>query len=163
MSCLLCNKECGTAYFCSVRHAKAYYKPKKEPKPKVVIKCSYCNKTIKIGILCMSCVADISKLAVYKQKRIYASLELIKPSHRDAKKLNRFRDKRQRVWSAEVRKRAHYLCEECGSRAVDSHHIIHFHLDETLRYDVNNGIALCLKCHRKKHPELPDSLFISRY
>lgn len=71
---------------------------------------------------------------------------------------------RHRTWSDKVQKRAGYLCEECRKygrtdknglpvASKIAHHIKHLDEHPELAYDVNNGEALCLKCHAKRHPE----------
>lgn len=72
--------------------------------------------------------------------------------------------KRHEVWRAKVIRRAGGLCEECrryGRRekngepvaATTAHHIKHKNEYPELAYDVNNGRALCSKCHNRAHPE----------
>lgn len=71
---------------------------------------------------------------------------------------------RHKAWSEKVRKRAGWLCVECRKygrkdenglppKAQIAHHIKPVKLYPELAYDVNNGEALCLKCHAKRHPE----------
>lgn len=52
-----------------------------------------------------------------------------------------------------------YLCEECGSPAEAIHHIKPISKYPELQHDINNLEALCNKCHRNKHKDLPDLLF----
>jgi hypothetical protein len=57
----------------------------------------------------------------------------------------------QVAWSALVRERDG-KCTECGSiDDLHAHHIKAFKDYPELRYDVNNGITLCGKCHRDYH------------
>lgn len=71
---------------------------------------------------------------------------------------------RHKAWAEKVLRRAGYLCEECRRygrtdgnglpvRATTAHHIKHRDEYPELQYDVNNGQALCEKCHNKAHPE----------
>ena len=75
----------------------------------------------------------------------------------------RYRDRKLIRWSKEVRKIANYVCEICGEPAIDSHHVVPVCVDASLKYDLDNGIALCLKCHRGQHLDLPDSFFKNRF
>lgn len=51
-----------------------------------------------------------------------------------------------------VLKRDKYLCQICGSKnKLHVHHIKPFSQYPDLKFDVNNGITLCEKCHRKVH------------
>lgn len=65
-------------------------------------------------------------------------------------------------WSKEIRSRACGKCEICGGTAVDSHHIVPIDKGGSV-LDLDNGIALCLDCHRLMHPELPKEFFKRRY
>lgn len=72
--------------------------------------------------------------------------------------------KKYRKWRADVLKRAGFKCEECRRygrtdekglppAASTAHHIKHREDFPELAYDIENGQALCQKCHNKKHPE----------
>ena len=76
----------------------------------------------------------------------------------------KYQDTRHRRWREKVLRRAKYLCEECRRYgrtdakglpvvATTAHHIKHADEYPELRFDLNNGQALCAACHAKKHPE----------
>ena len=46
-------------------------------------------------------------------------------------------------------------CEICGQRAVQCHHFFYKGSYGHLRYDLNNGISLCQKCHFILHHRDP--------
>ena len=72
------------------------------------------------------------------------------------KKVNReAREKKMRArWSNIVR--AFGLCERCNSREVlQAHHIVYVGRAAHMRYDINNGICLCRRCHKWIHNEAP--------
>ncbi len=48
-------------------------------------------------------------------------------------------------------------CMECGS--FDRLHAHHVDTSPSRRTDLSNGRTLCVSCHRKAHPTLPDVLF----
>lgn len=53
-------------------------------------------------------------------------------------------------WRLAVFRRDHYVCRmpKCGSKIkLQAHHIRRWADAPTLRFDVNNGITLCKKCH----------------
>lgn len=53
-------------------------------------------------------------------------------------------------WRDEVYKKDWYTCQCCGeSKNINknAHHLYNFSSNESLRYDVTNGILLCNKCH----------------
>jgi hypothetical protein len=60
-------------------------------------------------------------------------------------------------WRAKVLVQDGYLCQQCGQhggengRGLHAHHLISYAADPSLRYDVGNGVTLCMACHRKLH------------
>ena len=57
--------------------------------------------------------------------------------------------KEHAVWAADVKRRARYECEKCGSRD----NLIADHIVEVIdggTFDLNNGQCLCKRCHVKK-------------
>jgi len=58
-------------------------------------------------------------------------------------------------WRENVFKRDNYICQCCGDNKggnLNAHHILNFSDYIELRFDVNNGITLCDKCHNlNKH------------
>lgn len=59
----------------------------------------------------------------------------------------------QVAWASMVKLRDG-KCTECSSvYDLHAHHIKSYKDNESLRYDVNNGITLCGSCHRKWHKE----------
>lgn len=54
-----------------------------------------------------------------------------------------------RVWSQEVFKRHDFLCEYCGRKATQAHHIQPKKLQPFFALDPDNGVACCETCHYK--------------
>ena len=55
-------------------------------------------------------------------------------------------------WRSAVYKRDGYKCVECGNKKqLQAHHIKPWKWYEEGRYQVDNGITLCRKCHLKAH------------
>ena len=60
-------------------------------------------------------------------------------------------------WRKKVLSRDKYICQKCGKKGRDknvilhAHHIKHFKNNPKLRFEVDNGITLCLDCHAKEH------------
>ncbi len=60
-------------------------------------------------------------------------------------------------WSLAVRVRDNFTCQECGSivrKDLQAHHIKPWTTHPRLRFDVDNGKTLCVKCHTEYHPEM---------
>lgn len=55
------------------------------------------------------------------------------------------------LWRKIILKRARGRCEVCGARAIQAHHYYRKGGYGHLRYDLNNGIALCRPCHFSIH------------
>jgi hypothetical protein len=68
------------------------------------------------------------------------------------------RAKKLRKWREEVLKRDNYTCQVCNKTKkqikMDCHHIKNKKDYPTLQYEVDNGILLCSRCHKKyeAHP-----------
>lgn len=58
-----------------------------------------------------------------------------------------------RKWRNDVLKRDEYTCQRCGDLhwAMTAHHVQSFKTALDVRYDVDNGITLCRKCHTEFH------------
>ncbi|HNZ28160.1 MAG TPA: HNH endonuclease [Spirochaetota bacterium] len=64
---------------------------------------------------------------------------------------NRY-DSNHKKWSESVKHRDNYKCQECGGKEnIQAHHVKEYSKYENIRYDINNGITLCKKCHYEKH------------
>ena len=58
-----------------------------------------------------------------------------------------------RIWREAVFKRDNYTCRKCDRKGIiNAHHIKSFIKFPELRFNIDNGITLCLECHRQvKH------------
>lgn len=56
-------------------------------------------------------------------------------------------------WRTDVYQRDKYTCQRCKAKGVTlhAHHIRPFATHPGLRFDVQNGITLCVPCHGKEH------------
>ena len=75
---------------------------------------------------------------------------------RPTKRYYHLRDKRYFEWKSKVFERDNWTCQTCSKRGcyLEPHHIKGWAKYPQSRYDVENGVALCLGCHRltrKKH------------
>lgn len=65
-------------------------------------------------------------------------------------KKNRFKHTLS-IWSKVVQKLQNNMCGVCGEKSVLTHHLIHKSVEPKLCLNINNGIALCKKCHYEVH------------
>lgn len=77
-------------------------------------------------------------------------------NYKDGKSLlrQRGRDSHKLIeWRKAVYTRDHYTCQHCGvvGRRLHAHHIVLFSENEALRFELTNGITLCVPCHEKVH------------
>jgi 5-methylcytosine-specific restriction endonuclease McrA len=57
-------------------------------------------------------------------------------------------------WAQAVKERDNFTCQACGRRGsiyLQSHHIVSWRGFPELRYNVENGVTLCLDCHKRFH------------
>ena len=64
--------------------------------------------------------------------------------------------KEYRDWRSSVYRNYNYTCDICGCKRskgnkIVAHHIESFDINEELRYDPSNGVALCERCHKDFH------------
>lgn len=63
-------------------------------------------------------------------------------------------------WREAIFVRDNWTCQKCGARNgegkevyLEAHHIKSYTKYPKLRFDVSNGLTLCLKCHKKENAE----------
>jgi len=56
-------------------------------------------------------------------------------------------------WRKDVFERDQYTCQCCGAKCakINAHHIRHFSDHPDCRLDVENGVTLCVDCHKEVH------------
>lgn len=59
-------------------------------------------------------------------------------------------------WRNSVFSRDNWICQDCGMRGatLHAHHVFEFAQFEEHRFDVWNGVTLCVDCHINYHPKL---------
>lgn len=63
------------------------------------------------------------------------------------------KDPRYKKWRSAVFNRDNYICNHCGKRGGDleAHHIKAYAKFKKERFNLNNGVTLCKKCHCNLH------------
>ncbi len=77
------------------------------------------------------------------------------------------KDSQYTEWKSRVNVRDNYKCRECGVKGNQAHHIKSWKDHPKLRFDINNGITLCLNCHKKHghggRPKVKDGKIVAFY
>ena len=60
-------------------------------------------------------------------------------------------------WSKQVRERDGHICQRCKGQGIHAHHVAPRGRRPDLKFDVNNGICLCLPCHDWCHANPKES------
>lgn len=56
------------------------------------------------------------------------------------------------AWRIAVYERDDYTCQDCGQKGyLHAHHIEFWSQNVERRYDVTNGVTLCVPCHDRRH------------
>lgn len=76
-----------------------------------------------------------------------------------------YKDPVYKEWRKRVKQRDRYKCQmpSCSETTrLQVHHIKKWSSASNLRYDIDNGITLCKRCHKDitKHEQLYESLFM---
>jgi 5-methylcytosine-specific restriction endonuclease McrA len=143
-NCTICNKE----YYIRANRAEASKYCSKEcwNKRRKLNNCEHCKQPIISYHGKKYCSRKCSHSAMVADKA---------PTWIDGKSLERNRarhGKELKEWRAKVFKRDNFTCKHCGiQKDLQAHHIIEWSKDESKRFDVNNGITLCIDCHGKVH------------
>ena len=68
------------------------------------------------------------------------------------------------IWRNRVFERDNYRCQRCGTGGkLQAHHIKQWADDVEGRFDLDNGITLCVDCHAERHPKYSNLIKKARY
>ncbi len=75
----------------------------------------------------------------------------IKPRTYHLKKRNKYGNAYDIEWRDNIFKRDNYTCQHCKEKGykLQAHHIKSYMHYPEVKYDLNNGITLCIDCHKK--------------
>lgn len=146
-NCLICGKE--------YRATKDF----KERKQKYCSKKCWAERGKKYKNLCLNCgmyyESTNNKKYCSRKCAHHHQVSEMAPAYKDGKSLQRERARngnKLRNWRNSVFKRDNYICKICGKKGeIHAHHIEYFSSNHEKRYDINNGITLCVKCHGRQH------------
>jgi hypothetical protein len=64
--------------------------------------------------------------------------------------------KEYKIWREAIFKRDNYTCRACKKRGgiLNAHHVLPFSKYPEKRFEMENGITLCIDCHGDNHPEI---------
>lgn len=64
--------------------------------------------------------------------------------------------KQLREWRNNVFERDNFICRKCNKKGghLNAHHIVSWATCPEKRFDIDNGITLCLNCHRELHKRI---------
>ena len=64
--------------------------------------------------------------------------------------------KNDKLWSEIIKIRAGYRCEVCfATGRLNAHHWAEGRANKRTRWNLNNGVCLCFRCHREAHDSSP--------
>jgi hypothetical protein len=64
-------------------------------------------------------------------------------------------------WRKDIFERDNYTCQHCFVRSgnLQAHHILSYAEYVDKRFDINNGLTLCVGCHKKEHKRLREKIY----
>jgi len=117
-------------------------------------KCKKCEKVLSIRNLktgfCKKCLLNGRKLSKETKRKISLSNGGTGMSFMSKKRYYHLRDKKYMNWRSKVFERDNWTCQTCGLRGsyLEAHHIKGWAKYPKIRYEIENGVTLCVECHR---------------
>ncbi len=136
--------------------------PREGENGELEVKCAYCKEYFQpayrfVADRCRALNSDKSENRLYCSQDCKDRCPVFNQKvHRKGEgRVDKYSDARSSEWRDIILEIASYKCEECDSTDdVQAHHVIPIAVDYTISADISNGIALCKKCHIKKHTEI---------
>jgi len=143
------------------KNLKGYMAGEKNNKWKggpIEIKCQYCEKIFKnfpsnYRKYCSGKCSSNASIGRISSLRGIPRLEMRGKNHPRYNGNGRHDPDRKRIeaiiWRTRIFERDNWICQSCGEKEkLNAHHIKTWDKYPELRYEVNNGITLCRKCHQ---------------
>ncbi len=103
--------------------------------------------------LCRTCMVE--KDVIFFHSTTFGIRNVCKDCANEKRRKNKIKknsrnSKKYQDWRISVYSRDGHKCLNCGSTEVlNAHHIIPWKVDESLRFDISNGMTLCSACHTR--------------
>lgn len=99
-------------------------------------------------------IEKILREEIKNKKRFTVKNKIIKHNVVDEAVIQRHSNE-YKEWRKAIFRRDRNTCQKCGRRGcrINAHHILGFKKYKRLRFNIDNGITLCSKCHRKFHEQ----------
>jgi len=107
-----------------------------------------------LGLIDEKTVCKLSLGGTWKRAWIQDGMVYFSATKRRSKKKKDQRNSPEyRIWRRNVYQRDGFACMDCGEVGgeLNVHHIEAYAKNKKLRLDVNNGVTLCVSCHKKRH------------
>jgi len=162
--CAICNNE--------VKRTKAEFKNRPSKNYYCSIKCRDISKrTIHGGFKpltkeCKYCNKKFTITSKNKRTVKYCSIECRQESYKSGEEHHLFkkelsRDYRSRhrlfpevaIWRKTIFERDQYICQLCNKKGdkLNAHHFENYSSNKEKRFNIDNGVTLCVKCHKQFH------------
>lgn len=170
--CRIENKNQKKEFKCQICNKSFLRKPNKVKKGHVKYcssKCKGKGQVTKINVPCTFCNKLISKSPWFFKtyKNPFCSTKCVKNFYKGENspfwrggitpQRKKIRDSKQyKEWRASIFERDNFTCQNCKAKSekgksiyLHAHHIKSFHNFPELRFEVTNGVTLCIECHKK--------------
>ena len=155
-----CSKRCYGDY--RKKHPEEFHPPPLQGKA-LIFKCTNCGKDVYVKgekrknqerhFCSRKCFSDYKN----KNPEIYYGEKHWNWQGGKTDKKHKFRNSPEyKEWRRKVFKRDNWTCQDCGYKGkfINAHHIKNIDDYPELALDVDNGLTLCDKCHKKRHPNI---------
>lgn len=149
--CKVCGKEFHAVKETKSRSAIYCSKECWSERAHKTITCKYCGKIMEVGaksqkVYCSKKCRDLD----YRGKMTGANSHLWQGGKTKLSKIEKS-SARYKEWRLAVFTRDNFTCQCCGkkTRTLEAHHIKEQSKYPELRFDLDNGLTLCHKCHKE--------------